>query len=88
MLLRHALEIGSVIERGESVLLAAQGRHAWIALSGAINLLCKLPLAFVLARSFGLNGLVLSTVLMYALSAALLLFFVLRPPRAPRASAA
>lgn len=67
--------------------LAAQGRHAWIAFSGAINLLCKLPLAFVLARSFGLNGLVLSTVFMYALSAALLLIFVLRPPRAPRVPA-
>jgi len=67
--------------------LAAQGRHAWIALSGAVNLLCKLPLAFALARPFGLNGLVLSTVLMYALSAALLLFFVMRPSKPVLAAA-
>ena len=59
--------------------LAAQRRHAWIALSGAINLVCKLPLAFLLTHQFGLYGLVSSTVLMYALSAALLFVFVKRP---------
>lgn len=59
--------------------LAAQRRHKWIALSGAINLVCKLPLAFLLVRQFGLYGLVLSTVLMYALSAALLFVLVRRP---------
>ena len=62
--------------------LAAQRRHALIALSGVINLLCKLPLAFLLVRPFGLHGLVLSTVLMYAVSAAFLLFFFVRPSRA------
>lgn len=59
--------------------LAAQRRHKWIALSGAINLVCKVPLAFVLTHQFGLYGLVSSTVIMYALSAALLHMFVKRP---------
>lgn len=59
--------------------LAAQRRHAWIALSGIINLVCKLPLAFLLVPLFGLYGLVLSTVLMYALSVGLLFIFIKRP---------
>lgn len=59
--------------------LAAQRRHAWIDFSGAINLVCKLPLAFALTHLFGLYGLVSSTVLMYALSATLLLVFVKHP---------
>lgn len=58
--------------------LAALRQHKWIAISGAINLVCKLPLAFVLTRQFGVNGLVLSTALMYALSALLLFAFVWR----------
>ncbi|RYH64478.1 MAG: hypothetical protein EON54_06495 [Alcaligenaceae bacterium] len=58
--------------------LAAQRRHAWIAFSGAINLVCKVPLAFILVKLFGLYGLVLSTVVMYALSTALLFIFVRR----------
>ena len=58
--------------------LAALRQHKWIAISGAINLVCKLPLAFVLTRQFGVNGLVLSTALMYAFSALLLLVFVRR----------
>lgn len=56
--------------------LAAQRRHAWIAASGTINLAFKLPLAFLLVDMFGLNGLVLSTVLTYALSGAMLLLIV------------
>ena len=59
--------------------LAAQRRNKLIALSGVINLICKLPLAFLLVPLFGIYGLVLSTVLMYALSAALLFMFVRRP---------
>ena len=62
--------------------LAAQRRHAWIALSGAINLVCKLPLAFWLSSHLGLNGLVLSTVVMYAFSVVLLFVFVTRSVRA------
>lgn len=58
--------------------LAAQRRHAWIAISGAINLACKVPLAFVLTYFFGLHGLVSSTAVMYALSTVLLLVFVKR----------
>lgn len=59
--------------------LAAQRRHAWIALSGIINLACKIPLAFILVPSLGIYGIVLSTVLMYAISAILLLLFINRP---------
>lgn len=59
--------------------LAAQRRHKWIALSGVINLVFKLPLAFLLVPLFGLHGLILSTVLMYALSGVLLFTFVNRP---------
>ncbi|WP_161988132.1 murein biosynthesis integral membrane protein MurJ [Variovorax guangxiensis] len=59
--------------------LASQGRHKWIALSGALNLLFKLPVSFIFVRKFGIDGLVLSNVLVYALSAALLLAFVRRP---------
>ena len=67
--------------------LAAQRRHGWIALSGATNLLWKLPLTYWLVRPYGLQGLVLSTVLMYALSAALLLWFVMRPSKPVLAAA-
>ena len=59
--------------------LAAQRRYVLIALSGTINLLCKLPLAFVLVQQFGLYGLVLSTVLMCAMSSAVLFIFIKRP---------
>lgn len=59
--------------------LAAQHRYKLIALSGAINLLCKLPLAFLLVPLLGLYGLVLSTVLMYALNTALVFIFIRRP---------
>ncbi len=52
--------------------LAAQRRHRWIAVSGAINLLVKLPLMFWLVPRYGINGLVLSTVLMYTFSVVLL----------------
>jgi putative peptidoglycan lipid II flippase len=58
--------------------LASQKRHGLIAASGSINLLSKLPLAMLLVGPFQLNGLVLSTVLMYALSALLLYSFVKR----------
>lgn len=56
--------------------LAAQRRHFWIAVSGAVNLFCKVALAFFLVPIFGIRGVVLSTVLMYAISAALLLWTV------------
>lgn len=59
--------------------LAAQRRYKLIALSGMINLLCKLPLLFLLVHFFGIYGLVLSTVLMYAISAAFLYVFVRIP---------
>jgi putative peptidoglycan lipid II flippase len=52
--------------------LAAQRGHARIALSGALNLVFKLPIALVLVHLYQLEGLVASTVVMYALSAALL----------------
>ncbi len=52
--------------------LAAQRGHAKIALSGALNLVFKLPIAVLLVRLYQLEGLVVSTVAMYALSAALL----------------
>lgn len=57
-------------------LLAAQRRYALIAASGAINLLSKLVFAAVLVPMYGIQGLVLSTVLMYAVSALLLAWFV------------
>ena len=56
--------------------LASQKRHGLIALSGSINLLSKVPLALLLVGPLQLTGLVLSTVLMYALSAVLLYLFV------------
>ncbi|MCC7360128.1 MAG: polysaccharide biosynthesis C-terminal domain-containing protein [Anaerolineales bacterium] len=62
--------------------LAAQRRHRWIAVSGGANLLSKVPLALWLVPLYGIQGLVLSTVIMYAVSAALLLLFVVRPSRA------
>lgn len=52
--------------------LAAQQGHAKIALSGALNLIIKLPIALVLVRSFQLQGLVISTAVMYAVSLVLL----------------
>lgn len=58
--------------------LAAQQRHKLIALSGAINCAFKIPLAFLLVKYFELPGLVFSTVLMYALSTALLFLMVKR----------
>ena len=59
--------------------LAAQRRHGWIAWSGSINLLIKVPLLFFLIPRYGINGLVLSTVLMYAISAGLLVAFIKQP---------
>jgi putative peptidoglycan lipid II flippase len=56
--------------------LAAKKRHTLIALSGAANLLWKLPLALFLFPVYQLNGLIMSTVLMYALSAILLLILI------------
>ncbi len=58
-------------------LLSAQRRFGWIAVSGAINFLSKLAFSFVLVPMFGMHGLVLSTVLMYAISALLLAWIVL-----------
>lgn len=52
--------------------LAAQQGHAKIALSGALNLIIKLPIALILVRSFQLQGLVISTAVMYAVSLVLL----------------
>jgi putative peptidoglycan lipid II flippase len=58
--------------------LAAQRRHKLIALSGAINFVIKIPLAFVLVRYYDLHGLMLSTVLMYAISTVVLYLMVTR----------
>lgn len=52
--------------------LAAQGGHSKIALSGALNLVVKLPIALILVRAYKLEGLVISTVIMYAISVSLL----------------
>lgn len=52
--------------------LAAQRGHGKIALSGALNLVFKLPIAWVLVPLYQVEGVVVSTVLMYALSAVLL----------------
>ena len=60
--------------------LAAQRRHRWIALSGGINLALKLPLACVLVQMHGVQGLVLSTVVMYAVSCGLLWTWVRHKP--------
>lgn len=57
-------------------LLAAQRRYGQIAASGAINLLSKLAFAAIFVPMLGIQGLVLSTVLMYAVSALLLAWFV------------
>lgn len=57
--------------------LAAQRRYAWIAASGAINLLSKLAFATWLVPILGIHGLVLSTVLMYGVSALTLAWCVL-----------
>lgn len=57
-------------------LLAAQRRYGKIAASGALNLFSKLVFAFVLVPLLGIQGLVLATVLMYAVSAVLLAWFV------------
>jgi putative peptidoglycan lipid II flippase len=56
--------------------LAAQGSYAKIAISGAFNLIFKLPIALILVHMFGIEGLVISTVLMYAFSAILLYWFM------------
>lgn len=60
--------------------LAAQRGHAKIALSGALNLVVKLPIALVLVRLFQLEGLVISTAAMYAISV-ILLYVMLRMHR-------
>ena len=56
--------------------LAAQRGHARIALSGALNLVIKLPIALALVHLYQLEGLVVSTVVMYALAAVLLYVLV------------
>ncbi len=57
-------------------MLAAQRRYTLIAASGAMNLLSKLLFSALLVPTLGVNGLVLSTVLMYAASFFLLAWFV------------
>lgn len=52
--------------------LAARGRYKLIAIGGAINFFVKLSFVFLLTPIWGLNGLVLSTSLMYSF---LCLFF-------------
>lgn len=52
--------------------LAAQRRYYWIATSGALNLVTKLILTPILVNKFGISGLIVSTAIMYALSASLL----------------
>lgn len=61
--------------------LAALGGHAKIALSGALNLIIKLPVALLLVRVSQLEGLVVSTAVMYAVSV-ILLYVLLRLHRA------
>ena len=61
-----------------AAVLAALRQHKWIALAGGVNLLIKLVLASMLVKKFGLDGLVLSTALMYALSFCVLVMGVRR----------
>ena len=56
-------------------LLAAKGKFILIAASGGINLLSKIFFSAILAPLYGIQGLVLSTVLMYFVSLLLLLIF-------------
>lgn len=57
--------------------LAAQGRHKSIAVGNAINLLIKLILVFWLVSVYGINGLVLSTAIMYGALAVILYYALL-----------
>lgn len=56
--------------------IASKKQHRFIALSGATNMLWKLPAAFLLVPILGLKGLVLSTAIMYGFSAVLLYFLL------------
>ena len=56
--------------------LVAQRRYSLFAASGAVNLVSKVAFAFFLVPHLGIQGVVLSTVLMYGVSAALLVWFV------------
>lgn len=75
MLLQVPFYFGNLVLIG---LLAARKHYALIALSGMLGLVWKLLFAFMLVPSYRLNGLVLSTVLMYVFSTAVLFFLILK----------
>jgi O-antigen/teichoic acid export membrane protein len=56
-------------------LLASQGKHNLIAISGGINLLVKTAANFVLVPIMGINGIILATGIMYMVSFVQLYWF-------------